>query len=207
MSTTTAGDTAARVRRLLDGEDAPRRAVAVAVGLDETKLSKSLAGRRRFSAAELVALAERYGVSVNWLLHGRDDARTVSAVPSPSTHAPGGATDQRVREVAWWLVAERGHHRVTHAVVAAVTGADPADVARVLPDGDLLAEALRRSVRLAFDRQVAELHDVADPAERLRRLVELQLPVDDLRRAEWSVWMQGWPGSALEGALRGQAAR
>ena len=72
---------AARVRELLDRDGWTQRRFAAAIGLDETKLSKSLAGRRRFAAAELVAIADVTGETVNRLLHGRDDARTHTAVP------------------------------------------------------------------------------------------------------------------------------
>ncbi|MGH3631603.1 MAG: TetR family transcriptional regulator C-terminal domain-containing protein, partial [Sciscionella sp.] len=67
---------------------------------------------------------------------------------------------------------------------------------------DLLNEALRRNVKLAFDRQVAELHAIDDAHERLLRLVELQLPTDGLLREEWSVWLQVWNESALNPSMR-----
>ncbi|MFD0488743.1 TetR/AcrR family transcriptional regulator [Saccharopolyspora spinosporotrichia] len=67
---------------------------------------------------------------------------------------------------------------------------------------DLLIETLRYSVKLAFDRQVAELHSISDAHERLLRLVELQLPTEGLLRSEWSIWLQVWNESALDPDLQ-----
>ena len=192
-----------RVRALIAATGRSQREYAAALGLDETKLSKSLAGRRRFSASELVAIARRGGVTVNWLLHGRDDAPTVSAVPAPTTRParPGGADP--LLGTAWELVAARGHHRVDADAIAQAAGTDVATVRLRFPDpGDVLREVLRHSVGLAFDRQVAGLHGVDDAHERLHHLVELQLPTEGLLRAEWSVWLQVWTESALDPELR-----
>lgn len=47
-----------------------RRAFAEQVGLDESKLSKSLSGARRFSSVDLARISELCGVTVDWLLTG-----------------------------------------------------------------------------------------------------------------------------------------
>ncbi|WP_020674209.1 TetR/AcrR family transcriptional regulator [Amycolatopsis nigrescens] len=199
-----------RIRGLLKAMAQPQREFAAAIGLDETKLSKSLAGKRRFSPPELVKVAEHCGVTVNWLLNGSDDASTVSAVPAPATRSTSGQGDpafsgprKRILETAWQLIAERGYHRVRIADIAQACSTSTAKIHYYFPTKqDVLHEALRRNVKLAFDRQVAELHTVEDAYERLLRLVELQLPTDGLLRAEWSVWLQVWNESALNPELR-----
>ncbi|MBC3192363.1 TetR family transcriptional regulator C-terminal domain-containing protein [Pseudonocardia sp. C8] len=202
---------AARVRELLDRDGWTQRRFAAAIGLDETKLSKSLAGRRRFAAGELVAIADVTGETVNRLLHGRDDARTHTAVPGGSaaprsTAAPQGSreTRRRILEAAWVLIADRGYHRVRTSDVARACGTSPATIHYHFPSRSaLLDEALRHNVKLAFDRQVAELGEIADPHVRLLRLIDLQLPEGELLRREWSIWIQVWAESAIDPTRRG----
>lgn len=199
-----------RVRRLIKTMHQPQREFAEAIGLDETKLSKALAGKRRFSPHELVKVAEHCGVTVNWLINGSDDASTVSAVPAPATRSASQPSEEdhsgprrRILETAWDLIAERGYHKVRIADIASACSTSTAKIHYYFPTKeDVLNEALRRNVKLAFDRQVAELHTIDDAHERLLRLVELQLPTDGLLRAEWSVWLQVWNESTLNPDLR-----
>jgi AcrR family transcriptional regulator len=199
-----------RVRGLIQAAPGAQREFAAAVGLDETKLSKSLSGTRRFTPAELVRIAEHSGVTVNWLLNGSDDAVTVTAVPPPTTRsvsAPDAECQteprRKILETAWELIAERGYHRVRIADIAEACGTSTASIHYYFPTkDDVLTEALRRNVKLAFDRQVAELHTIADAHQRLVRLVELQLPSAGLLRQEWSVWLQVWNESALNPKFR-----
>ncbi|RZQ63769.1 TetR/AcrR family transcriptional regulator [Amycolatopsis suaedae] len=197
-----------RVRGLIRSMPGAQREFAAAIGLDQTKLSKALNGTRRFSPHELVRIAEYSGVTVNWLLHGSDDARTVTAIPAPAARShPAGSDDpeprRRILETAWQLIAERGYHRVRIADIAAACGTSTATIHYHFPTkDDVLNEALRRNVKLAFDRQVAELHAVDDALHRLVTLIELQLPTDGVLRAEWSVWLQVWNESALNPGLR-----
>lgn len=199
-----------RVRGLIHAAPGAQREFAAAIGLDETKLSKSLSGTRRFTPAELVHIAEHSGVTVNWLLNGSDDAVTVTAVPPPTTRSASAPDAEcqtgprrKILETAWELIAERGYHRVRIADIAQACGTSTATIHYYFPTkDDVLTEALRRNVKLAFDRQVAELHAIADARMRLVRLVELQLPSPGLLRQEWSVWLQVWNESALNPKFR-----
>jgi AcrR family transcriptional regulator len=199
---------AGRVRELLARDGWTQRRFAEAIGLEETKLSKSLAGRRRFPAAELVAIADAAGVTVNWLLHGRDDARTHTAVPRGAARTESGTrrgaqARRRILEAAWDLIADRGYHRVRTADVAHACGTSPATIHYHFPTrSGLLDEALRHNVKLAFDRQVAALGEVLDPHARLLRLIDLQLPSGLLLRREWSIWIQVWAETAIDPARR-----
>ncbi|GAA4840638.1 TetR family transcriptional regulator C-terminal domain-containing protein [Saccharopolyspora rosea] len=187
-----------------------QRAFAERIGLDPTKLSKSLTGTRRFTPGELTRIAEVSGVTVNWLINGRDDAETVAAAPRRSARSgpePGDSREagryQQILDAAWKLIAERGYHSVRISDVAQACGTSAATIHYYFPGrDDLLTETLRYSVRLAFDRQVAELHSISDAHERLLRLVELQLPTPGLLRSEWSIWLQVWNESALNPDLQ-----
>lgn len=199
-----------RVRSLILAKPGAQREFAAAIGLDQTKLSKSLSGARRFSPHELVRIAEYSGVTVNWLLNGSDDAATVTAVPAPAARSRSAPVDgpqpeprRRILQTAWQLIAEHGFHRVRIADIARACGTSTATIHYYFPTkDDVLTEALRRNVKLAFDRQVAELHAIGDAHERLVRLVELQLPTAGLLRDEWSVWLQVWNESTLNPDIR-----
>jgi len=196
-----------RVRELIRTKPGAQRDFAHAIGLDETKLSKALSGTRRFSPHELIRVAEHCGVTVNWLLNGSDDAVTVTAVPPPTAMAVGQLEQteprRRILETAWRLIAERGYHRVRIADIAEACGTSTAAIHYHFPTkDDVLNEALRYTVKLAFDRQVAELHTIDDAHRRLLHLIELQLPAEGQLRAEWSVWLQVWNESAVNPAMR-----
>jgi AcrR family transcriptional regulator len=195
-----------RVRGLIQAMPGAQREFAQGIGLDQTKLSKALNGTRRFSPTELVRIAEYSGVTVNWLLNGSDDAKTFTAIPAPVTrtiHSAEAEPRRRILETAWQLIAERGYHRVRVADIAKACGTSTATIHHYFPTKtEVLNEALRRNVKLAFDRQVAELQTIEDAYERLLRLVELQLPHAGLLRDEWSVWLQVWNECALNPKIR-----
>lgn len=74
-------ETQDRVRQLIEAAGLTHAAFADQVGLDPTKLSKSLNGSRRFSSLELAQIAEFGRVSVDWLLTG-DEATIATAARS-----------------------------------------------------------------------------------------------------------------------------
>jgi len=64
-----AGDiTAARVRQLIKESGLTQAEFAGRVGLDASKMSKSLSGVRRFTSLDLARIADLCGVTVDWLL-------------------------------------------------------------------------------------------------------------------------------------------
>jgi AcrR family transcriptional regulator len=194
---------AQRVRRAIGRTGATRREFAAAIGLDETKLSKSLGGRRRFTTDELAAISRRADVPLAELVHGERPA--VTATPAPSvtparTDDPDGAR-KRILDAAWTLIAERGYHQVRIAGVAAAAGTSSAAVHYHFPGKEaLLGEALRHNVELAVDRQAAALADITDPHARLLRLLDLQMPEGPVLEPEWSIWMQVWVEAVLDAA-------
>lgn len=199
-----------RVREVLRRHPESQRAFAEAIGLDATKLSKSLTGTRRFTPAELTGVAELGNVTVNWLINGSDDVETVAAAPQRSARRNVDVSDlaesgryQQILEAAWRLIAVRGYHSVRVADVARACDMSAATIHYYFPGrDDLLTESLKYSVKQAFDRQVAELHAIEDARERLLRLVELQLPTPGFLQQEWSIWLQVWNESALQADMR-----
>ena len=74
-----------RVLNLIEASGQSRRAFAQDIGLDDSKLSKSLSGARRFSSLDLARVADKCGVTIEWLAH-RGGAR---AVPRRADHDRG----------------------------------------------------------------------------------------------------------------------
>ena len=180
-----------RVREVLRTYPGSQRSFAERIGLDATKLSKSLSGTRRLTAGELTRIADAGNVTVNWLINGSDEVETVAAAPQRSAvlartgDAREAGRHPQILDAAWHLIAERGYHAVRISDVAKACGISAATIHYHFPDrDDLLTEALRHSVRQAFDRQVAELHSIEDAHERLLRLVELGVTLYPEGRAQ-----------------------
>lgn len=80
--------TAVRVKQLIDRAGENQTVLAQRIHLDPSKLSRSLTGKRRFTLANLSAIADAYGVSVDWLAGGEAQttvaARRSSATPIDS---------------------------------------------------------------------------------------------------------------------------
>ena len=68
-----------RVLSLIEASRQSRRAFAQDIGLDDSKLSKSLSGARRFSSLDLARIADKCGVTVDWLVTGEEPALAVAA--------------------------------------------------------------------------------------------------------------------------------
>jgi transcriptional regulator with XRE-family HTH domain len=94
---------AERVRQSIENAGRTQADVAARVGLTESQLSKSLGGRRQFSAVELAHLSADLGVPMYWLLTGEQDptAPKIAARHSydPATgryEADGHVADEQV---------------------------------------------------------------------------------------------------------------
>ena len=68
-----------RVLNLIEASGQSRRAFAQDIGLDDSKLSKSLSGARRFSSLDLARVADKCGVTIEWLLTGEEPALSLAA--------------------------------------------------------------------------------------------------------------------------------
>ncbi len=68
-----------RVLGLIEASGLSRRAFGLQVGLDESKMSKSLNGARRFSSIDLARIAELCQVTVDWLITGEEPPLAMAA--------------------------------------------------------------------------------------------------------------------------------
>ena len=204
-STTSSLAVARRVREAIRAAGRSQRQVAEETGIDETKLSKSLSGQRRFTEQELVDLARCTGVAVARLL-GEEGEDTSESVTPPELDTPGAtpaSPDQARRrreivEVAWRLFAAKGFDAVRISDVAAAAGVSSAAVHYYFPGKPaLFAATLMHMVTVAYERQIARLTTVDDSVERLWKLLDIQSPHGEDGRLEWSIWLQSWNRVAL----------
>ncbi|MDJ1641836.1 TetR/AcrR family transcriptional regulator [Streptomyces pakalii] len=208
-------EVAARVRQVIDAAGVSAREFARRIVIDPSKLSRSLNGTRRFTAAELARIADTGAVDVGWLLGsaaGADTdaagrtvsgaAATASPVRSPSASRPpvpspeGGRPLQIVRETVR-LIAERGFHAVRVADIAAACHTSTAAIHYHFPGRDELLEA---AVRWCMDEDTRRRADATAGArhagDELRLLIELQTPRTEQQRRQWCVWLDLWAEAA-----------
>ncbi|WP_258138865.1 MULTISPECIES: TetR family transcriptional regulator C-terminal domain-containing protein [unclassified Arthrobacter] len=204
-STTAMGPIGERIRAAIKKSGSSQREIAAQIRIDETKLSKSLKGLRRFTADELLRLATATGVTVSWIM-GEESSAVSAAIPRlegaaerlPSADQKLG--HRKIIETAWRLFAEQGFESVRIADIAAEAGVSSATVHYYFPTKqELFGAAMNYSVKLAYNRQVAWLSEVTDPAERLTRLLELQSPDGRTAELEWSIWVQMWNKITVDG--------
>ncbi|MFB7300052.1 TetR family transcriptional regulator C-terminal domain-containing protein [Streptomyces rubiginosohelvolus] len=212
-------EVAARVRQVIDAAGVSAREFARRIVIDPSKLSRSLNGTRRFTAAELARIADIGAVDVGWLLGSAAGAaagadtdaagRTASgaaAAPSPvrSPSAPrppvpspeGGRPLQIVRETVR-LIAGRGFHAVRVADIAAACHTSTAAIHYHFPGRDELLEA---AVRWCMDEDTRRRADATagtrHAGDELRLLIELQTPRTGQQRRQWCVWLDLWAEAA-----------
>lgn len=188
-----------------------QRECAQAADMEETKLSKSLAGRRRFTSGELIRIADATGVTVSWLLgEETDDVASPKSQVLPTRYVEGTERARRRREIidaAWRLFAAKGFAAVRIADIAEECRTSSATVHNYfISKREIFAEVLRYSVKMAFDRQVAALQAIDDPREKLLHLVDIQTPYPGASWSEFSVWMQTWSEVAV-GGIDGESHR
>ncbi|MEV5710260.1 XRE family transcriptional regulator [Actinoallomurus sp. NPDC052274] len=68
-----------RVLGLIEASGLTRHAFATRIGLDDSKLSKSLSGARRFSSLDLARIADLCQVTVDWLITGEQPPLAMAA--------------------------------------------------------------------------------------------------------------------------------
>jgi len=137
-------DLRARVRQVIDASGRSQAAFAQAIGLEPTKLSKALAGTRRFTPLELALIAEEGRTSTDWLLGGAPERPTLAArVAQASTSdviAQAGARAEELDEVYETLLAA-GRSRRTPLNIMPVEAAG-----RIIDQGATLAGQALRAV-------------------------------------------------------------
>lgn len=203
-------EVADRVRKVIADAGTTQREFARRIVMDPSKLSRSLGGTRRFTAAELARIADTGGVDAGWLLgtqllgaqlSGAQNAAPAARRERTAVAPDGGRPLQIVRETVR-LIAERGFHAVRVADIAEACATSTAAIHYHFPGRDDLLEA---AVRWCMDedtaRRAARVADAADAADELRQLTELQTPRTPQQRWQWSVWLDLWAEAARSTAV------
>ncbi|MCF6524686.1 TetR family transcriptional regulator C-terminal domain-containing protein [Streptomyces sp. JJ36] len=203
----TPGEVAARVREVIAAAGCSRREFARRIVMDPSKLSRSLGGTRRFTAAELARIADEAGVDAGWLLGAAPGPRGGPAAPAgrasvrPAAPPEGGRPLQIVRETVR-LIAEHGFHAVRIADIAAACETSTAAIHYHFPGR---AELLEAAVRWCMDediaRRAARIAGAAGAHEELAQLLELQTPRTEQQRRQWRVWLDLWAEAARSTAV------
>lgn len=198
-----------RIRAGLAEQNKSQQQLSSAIGLDPTKLSKSLSGVRRFGFLELKQIADYLRIPLDWVVAGNPAAPVLTASTATTTSrssVPAGArgnTRARIIEATWQLIAQRGLQAVRIADVADKCGMSTASVHyHFKTRQDLLEKALRESLQKSHDRLSADVKSIDDPYERLLRLLELQLPSSGPLVLEWSIWLQVCAQAPLDSRIR-----
>lgn len=84
-----------RVREVLARRQMSQSQLAEAIGLDASKMSKSLGGQRRLSSLEFARIAEVCEVSTDWLLTGSDDRVALAARAETGSNVADAAAQAR----------------------------------------------------------------------------------------------------------------
>ncbi|MFI5805299.1 TetR family transcriptional regulator C-terminal domain-containing protein [Streptomyces sp. NPDC051561] len=195
---------AARVREVIAAAGVSQREFARRAVMDPSKLSRSLGGTRRFTAAELARIADLGGVDAGWLLGSRTPPAAAPRRPrnaAAAVAAEGGRPLQIVRETVR-LIAARGFHAVRVADIAEACATSTAAIHYHFPGRDDLLEA---AVRWCMDedtaRRAAHTAQERDAADELRQLIELQIPYSERQRRQWHVWLDLWAEAARSTAV------
>lgn len=190
-----------RVRKVIADAGVSQREFARRIVMDPSKLSRSLGGTRRFTAAELSRVAAIGGVDAGWLLGTPAAAPPARRQRAQGPSPEGGRPLQIVRETVR-LIAEHGFHAVRVQDIAEACATSTAAIHYHFPGrADLLEAAVRWCMDEDTARRAARVADAADTADELRQLIELQIPRTQRQRWQWSVWLDLWAEAARSTAV------
>lgn len=168
--------------------------VATHLGIDASKLSKSLSGVRRFSADELDRLAEITGVTVDSLRPLSPDNDDRAPQPRPR-EAEWAARRRAIAAAAWPLFTSNGYQAVKIADIARRVGMSSSAVHYYFKSkNDIFLATLDLCSEQAAARRSC-VSSIVDPAERLVRFAQVQLDGSEEANREWTTWAQFWASS------------
>ena len=163
--------------------------VAAQLGIDASKLSKSLSGVRQFTAVELEKLAEVTGVTVDSL---RPLSTENSAPLAHPRQAEWAERRRAIAAVAWPLFTTNGYQAVKIADIAREAGISSSAVHYYFHSkNDIFLATLDLCSEQAAGRR-DQVTRISDPAERLLRFAEIQLDGSTEATREWTTWAQFW---------------
>jgi AcrR family transcriptional regulator len=113
---------------------------------------------------------------------------------------------EAVMEAALGVIAERGLAATRISDISERAGMSPGHVMYYFGSKDrVLMEALRHVEDRMHEEAETELASIAPGPDRLRRLLELNLP-DGLADPTWTLWLEAWSIAPHDDAIRGLVA-
>ncbi|MFJ9565282.1 TetR family transcriptional regulator C-terminal domain-containing protein [Streptomyces fuscichromogenes] len=200
-----AADLPTRVRTAIRAAGLSQRELAGRIGMDPTALSKALRGTRRLRAREVAAIAKACGVSTVYLTEGTAPEPVLPPRNERDRAHPVAARERRdqILEAATVLIARRGYHNVRVSDIARSCGTSTATVHYHFPSKDAaLHDALEHYAQRLRTRLREEFGRASSARDKLRRLIEVQLPLTGDDIDEWSLWIQFWNQAMLDPRLR-----
>ncbi|WP_241211289.1 TetR family transcriptional regulator [Brevibacterium aurantiacum] len=217
-----------RVRDAIKTAGIKHSEVARSMGIEPSKLSKSLTGTRKFRVEEISQISELTHVTTDWLTTGRSDEpprrRMVAAMQNPNVHEPdsedlhtlmpdpgpsfdpewmskGTRNRRKIIAAAWELYADRGIDNVRNLDIAAASGLSASAVNyHFRTKNQLLEAALRYSLEIIAGAR--ELSNPDDPVATLRHFARVHSGVNTKVRRVWSIWIQSWPRAIVDESTR-----
>ncbi|WP_370115442.1 TetR family transcriptional regulator C-terminal domain-containing protein [Streptacidiphilus sp. MAP12-33] len=194
-----------RIRTAIRSAGLSQRELAQRIAMDPTALSKALRGTRKLRDREIAAIAKACGVSTAFLLDGSGPAPVLPPESGRDRAEAVTAEERReqILQAATVLIARRGYHNVRVSDIARYCGTSTATVHYHFPSKEAtLHAALEYYAQRFRSRLDVEFQQASSARDKLRRLIEVQLPLTTDDIDEWSVWIQFWNQAMLEPPLR-----
>ncbi|SFR04130.1 DNA-binding transcriptional regulator, AcrR family [Lentzea waywayandensis] len=193
-----------RVRTALRAVTLSQRELAVRIGMDPTALSKALRGTRRLRDEEITAIAEACSVTVAYLTRGTGPEPVVAdRVRERAEVVTAQERRDQILAAATVLIARRGYHNVRVSDIARHCGTSTATVHYHFPTKEAALHAAMEHYARSFRARVErEFGQATSARDKLRRLIDVQLPLATDDVDEWSVWVQFWSQAMFEPRLR-----
>jgi AcrR family transcriptional regulator len=189
----TDGDVSVRVRQVIGETGCSQREFARRIVMDPSKLSRSLSGSRRFTAAELARIADAGGVDAAWLLgaSGTGGSGAAPRVPSGTRTAARAPVRSTARSAARSAVrAGAGAPGGTYGTAAGTAtrsgsrmgsrlGARYEDgVAAASPEGGRPLQIVRETVRLIAEHgfHSVRVSDIAEACSTSTAAIHYHFP-------------------------------
>lgn len=169
-----------------------QREVAKRLGIDETKLSKSLAGTRRFTTEELAILLDITGT-------------TQAALTVPVEHRSEVQSSHRDKALvaAAQLFSTYGYSRVRITDIAQNAGISAASVLYHFKSKPAIyLSCLEHVTQLSVDSVDQILDGPGTSFSKLYQLTITHLPDDPETRKQWAVWLQLWGSSPTDDSIK-----
>ena len=112
------------------------------------------------------------------------------------------ARRRAIVEASWEVIAGEGLDGLTMRKIATAAGCTTGRLTHYFADREELVLAALRAVYAAAAARMAVARDAdGPPRQRLLRMLEETLPLDEARLREWKIWIAFWAAAAADNTL------